>query len=303
MNKFKIAVTGSTGLLGRAVVKYFKAQGHEVFRLIRPDSKVVSDKNDVIWDVISQRIDLEKLEGIDVVIHLAGENLAAHRWSNEFKDKILTSRVQGTTFLSGILFKLKNPPKVFLAASAVGYYGSHHGAEILDESSPQGEDFLAQLCMLWEEATKGAELAGIRVVNMRTAAVLGREGGALGKMLPIFRMGLGGPLGDGQQMFSWICVDEIPLAMEHIINSVELKGAVNLAAPNAVTNREFTDRLGRTLNRPTIFPIPAVAIRMMFGEMADAILLSSINAVPKKLTESGYRFKFSSLDETLKQCV
>ena len=304
MAGLKIAVTGATGFVGKAVVKYFRSQGATVYRLVRPHSNVEPEATDIAWDVVTQTIDLPKLEGMDAIIHLAGENIAGQRWTKAFKQKILESRVQGTTFLCGALYKLQNPPKVLISASASGYYGYHHGIEILSESAAPGTDFLAQVCQEWEQATKGAELAGIRVINLRMAAILGKESGALSKMLPIFKLGLGGPIGSGNQIFSWIALDEIPSIIDHLVRkATNIKGPINVASPFSVSNRDYTKTLGKVLKRPTAFPLPASICRVMFGEMADAILLASANLWPKKLEESGYVFKHGQLEQNLREIL
>lgn len=304
MGKLKIAITGSTGLVGKATVNYFQSQGHNVYRLIRPSTHVPMLPNDIKWDVISQTVELEKLEGMDVVIHLAGASIAEKRWTPAYKKEIFDSRVLGTTFLCGMLYKLRNPPKVLLSASAVGYYGTHHQNEPLYETTPAGDDFLAKVCQEWEMATKGAELSGIRVVNMRFGCVLSKDAGALGKMLPIFKMGLGGNLGSGHQVFSWISVEDIPPAMLHIIEKApHLKGAVNFVSPHSVTNQEFTKSVGNAVNRPTPFPALPFMLRMVMGEMADALLLSSQNVIPQRLTESGYVFKYPTIDKALQEII
>lgn len=300
MSKLKIVVTGSTGFIGETVVAHFKNHGHSVCRLLRPNSKTQKDPTDIVWNPVTQTI-LPQLEGIDVVIHLAGENLSGQYWTPKFKTKILESRVQGTGALCRILARLKKSPKILLSASAIGYYGYDHVDEPLIEGLSSGKDFLANVCGEWEQATRDAELAGVRVVHMRFGAVLGKEGGALGKMLLPFKLGLGGPLGSGKQKLSWISVKEIPLAMEHLISHPEIKGAVNFVAPQSVSNEEFTKTLGKVLNRPTVFPVPAFMLRLLFGEMADAILLSSANVVPEKLRETGYQFKYGELETALKE--
>jgi uncharacterized protein (TIGR01777 family) len=299
MNKLKIAITGSTGFVGNTVVRYLESAGHSVYRILRPTSSRPPTPTDIRWDLVSQTIEQDKLEGMDVVIHLAGASLADHRWTPAFKKEIFDSRVLSTTFLCGILHQLRKPPKVLLSASAVGYYGMYHEREPLLEDAPPGNDFLANVCKEWEAATKGAELSAIRVIHMRTGAVLGKNGGALSKMLPIFKTGLGGPLGDGNQIFSWICVEEIPRAMLFLIEQApRLSGPVNFVSPHPVPNKEFTKILGRALNKSTPFPAPPFALRLAMGEMADSLLLSSANVLPKRLTESGYVFEYPTLEKT-----
>ena len=299
--KLRLAITGSTGMIGSAIVRYFENQGHVVYRILRPESPFQArDEDQIHWDIISKQMDLDRLENMDVVIHLTGANLAQKRWTKNFKQEILSSRRDSTTFLCEALYKLKNPPQILFSASAIGFYGCHHGLESLDENAIQGGDFLAQVCGEWEQATRGAELAGIRVIHMRMGAVISEKGGALAKMLPIFKLGLGGPIGSGRQIFSWIALDEIPLAIMHLITKAShIKGAVNFVSPDSVSNAEFSKMLGQVLNRPAFLSAPGFAMKMVFGEMADALLLSSSNVISKNLKNSGYQFQYPSLKETL----
>lgn len=296
----RIAITGSTGLIGRAVVAYFEKEGHAVTRIVRSRPSSPETFKTVLLDMPARRIDRDALEGHDVIIHLAGENIAGHRWTKEFKDKIFDSRIIGTSILCDAIVKLKSPPKILLSASAVGYYGHCASINLITEDTLMGDDFLAHVCEKWEAATNVVEIAKIRVVHMRFGTILSSQGGALAKMLPIFKLGLGGKLGLGEQMFSWIALSEIPLAMTYVINNPSLSGAVNFVAPNPVTNFEFTKILGKIINRPTIFPVPSLAVRLMFGEMGQTLLLNGARVLPKKLLDSGYQFRYADLESALK---
>jgi uncharacterized protein (TIGR01777 family) len=295
----KILVTGSTGLVGSALIPALKSSGHQIVRLVRSKPK---DASEVYWNPEQGTIKAAELEGLDAVVHLAGENLAVGRWTDEKKQRIRESRVKGTRLLSETLAQLNEKPAVLVSASAVGFYGSR-GDEILTEQSASGSDFLAEVCREWELATQAAAQAGIRVVNLRFGVIFSGEGGALKKMLLPFRMGVGGKIGSGHQYMSWIALDDAVGAIEHALTNETLRGPVNAVAPQAATNREFTKTLGRVLSRPTIFPVPAFAARLAFGEMADATLLSSQRVEPARLKESGYVFKYPELEGALKHIL
>lgn len=295
----RIVVTGSTGLVGSRLVPTLKSKGHEVFRLVRHKP---NDATEIYWDPGEGTLSGVDLEGLDAVIHLAGENLAEGRWTDEKKKRIRESRVQGTTLLSETLASLNRKPQVLVSASAVGIYGSR-GDEILTEQSASGSDFLSEVCREWELATQPAAQAGIRVVNMRFGVILSREGGALKKMLFPFRMGVGGKLGSGKQYMSWVAIEDAVGAIEHALERDSLRGPVNVVAPGAATNYEFTKALGHALSRPTIFPVPAFAARLVFGEMADATLLASQRVEPERLKESGYIFKYAELKDALRHAL
>ncbi|HYN23987.1 MAG TPA: TIGR01777 family oxidoreductase, partial [Pyrinomonadaceae bacterium] len=275
----KLLISGSHGLVGKALVKSLEAEGHEVFRLVR---HAPGSDSEIEWSPDRYSIALARLEGFDAVVHLAGESIASGRWDEEKKRKIRESRVKGTKLLSDALANLARPPKTLISASAVGYYGNR-GDELLTETSPPGDDFLAGVCIEWEHATAHAAEKGIRVVNTRFGIILDSEGGALAKMLTPFRMGVGGKIGSGKQWMSWIALDDVVGAIEYGLASETLKGSVNFVAPKPVRNAEFTKTLGRVLSRPTIFPIPAFGARLVFGEMADALLLSSQRVEPMRL--------------------
>ncbi|MCB9747960.1 MAG: TIGR01777 family protein [Candidatus Omnitrophica bacterium] len=300
----KIAITGSTGLVGEAAVVYFQRNGVQVTRLIRPTTKMANYQDVITWDYQKKVIDLKRLEGFDVVIHLAGANIADQRWTPEYKEIIRRSRVDSTQFLCDALAKLRHPPKVFLCASAVGYYGDGSAEVEFNEHTPRGKGFLGEVCHQWEQAAAALESSPkTRVVYMRLGAILSSKGGALVKMMPIFKLGLGGNIGNGQQMFSWIALDEIPRIMDYLIQNPLAKGVVNLTAPQAVTNAEFTKVLGRVLHRPVILPLPAFAAKIMFGEMGEALLLGGAKVAPQKLIGLGYTFQYPDIETALKNLI
>jgi hypothetical protein len=296
----KISVSGSHGLVGRALVRSLTAEGHEVIRLVRRERSFGSPE--VEWHPNQGLIDAEHLEGFDAVVHLAGESIASGRWTAEKKQKIRDSRVKGTELLSRSLARLSRPPATFVCASAIGYYGSR-GDEMLTEQSAPGSDFLAEVCVEWEKATASAAEKGIRVVNTRFGIILAADGGALAKMLPPFRMGIGGRIGSGKQWMSWIALDDVVEGIRFGLATETVRGPVNFVAPEPVTNSVFTKTLGRVLSRPTFFPIPAFGVRLAFGEMADALLLSSQHVQPQKLLDSGYSFNFRQLEGTLRHAL
>jgi len=291
----KILIGGSHGLVGTALIKSLESQGHEIFRLVR---HAPSSKTEVEWSPDRYSIALARIEGFDAVINLAGESIAEGRWTDDKKRRIRESRVKGTKLLGDALANLTVPPKTFVCASAIGYYGNR-GDEILTESSAPGDDFLSKVCREWEEATALATEKGIRVVNARFGIILDTEGGALKKMLPPFRMGVGGKIGSGKQWMSWIALDDVVDALNFALLQDALRGPVNFVAPNPVTNAEFTRALGGVLSRPTIFPIPAFAIKLIFGEMGETLLLGSERVAPQRLIAGGYEFRYSQLDQAL----
>lgn len=292
----RILLTGSHGLVGSALTPALVGDGHEVRPLVRYATGYGS--HDIEWSPERYSIAMSRIEGFDAVVHLAGESIAEGRWTDEKKQRIRDSRIQGTRLLAESLPTLKQPPKVFLCASAIGYYGNR-GDEVLTEESAPGNDFLSRVCIEWEEATREAAEKGIRTANMRFGIILDKKGGALGKMLPPFRMGIGGRIGDGKQWMSWIALDDVVNAIRHALNTETLSGPVNYVTPNPVRNSEFTKTLGRALSRPTLFPIPAFGVRLAFGEMADALLLSSQRVQPTKLTASSFEFSYPTLAAAL----
>ena len=296
----KILVSGSHGLVGKALVRSLTGDGHEVIRLVRGEHALGSPE--VGWQPQQGRIDVEHLEGIHAVVHLAGENIASGRWSAEKKKAIRESRVKGTALLSNALAQLSRPPSVFLSASAIGYYGDR-GDESLTEKSAPGKDFLAGVCKEWEAATRPAVEKGIRTVYTRFGIILDPNEGALGKMLPPFRMGVGGRVGDGKQWMSWIALDDVVNGLKFLIEDESVQGPVNFVAPEPVRNAEFTNTLGRVLKRPTFFPIPAFGARLAFGEMADALLLSSQKVEPSVLEDKGFMFTWPTLEPALQHLI
>jgi uncharacterized protein (TIGR01777 family) len=296
----KILVSGSTGLIGSALVRSAAQLGHEPVRLVR--SEPPPGQPAVVWHPAAGSLDAAALVGLDAVVHLAGENVADGRWTAAKKERIRRSRVEGTRLLSDTLAHLERPPRLLASASAVGYYGSR-GDEDLDESSPPGEGFLADVCREWEAATGPAAAAGIRVVNLRFAPVLAGEGGMLGRIAPLFRWFLGGRLGDGRQYMSWITLDDAVSAIEHVLSTEALAGPVNVSSPRPVTNREFTAALARVMRRPAVLPVPAFALRLALGQMADEMLLSSIRVVPRRLAQSGFAFGDPELEPALRRLL
>jgi uncharacterized protein len=288
----KIAVTGSKGLVGSALSRSLTESGHEVFPLQRPRH----------WDPEKATVDTSVFDGIDAVVHLAGENIAAGRWTASKKARIRDSRVKGTKLISDSLARLDRPPAVLVSMSAIGYYGNR-GDELLREESGPGRGFLADVCRQWEAATDLATRKGIRVVHLRTGVVLSRGGGALEKMILPFKFGVGGKIGSGKQYMSWISLDDLCAAILHSIQAGGLHGPVNTVSPNPVTNLEFTIILGRVLSRPTIFPLPAFAARIALGEMADELLLASARVEPAKLTASRFGFRHKELEPTLRELL
>jgi uncharacterized protein (TIGR01777 family) len=300
--RMKVLMTGSSGLVGSALRSFLTTGGHEVVRLVRRERVRPESPDCRVWDPLVDVIDLAHFDGIDAVVHLAGESIASGRWTSARKDRIRESRVRGTRLLSESLAKLSVKPKVFLSASAIGFYGDR-GSEPLDETSVRGSGFLASVCRDWEQATEPAERAGIRVVHLRAGIVLSPKGGALQRMLPPFRLGLGGRIGSGDQFMSWIPVDEIAAIVLHALATEAVEGPVNAVSPSPVTNREFTSTLARTLKRPALLPVPSFALRAALGEMANELLLSSARVAPKKLLESGYRFRYPELEGALRHLL
>ena len=294
-----ILVTGASGLIGTALVSSLASSGHEVTRLVR--GQPPSEGKTARWDPMAGTIETGAIEGVDAVVHLAGENIA-ERWTSAKKAKIRDSRVKGTQLLCETLTRLSSPPKTLVSASAVGYYGDR-GDAVLTEDSPPGQGFLSEVCRAWEAATEPAQQHGIRVVQLRLGVVLSAKGGALAKILPPFRLGLGGVLGSGQHYMSWIALDDAVGAIQHAIATDVLQGPTNAAAPRAVTNQEFTKTLGNVLGRPTAIPLPAFAARLMFGEMADEVLLASARIQPTKLVASGYQFRYPELEGALRHVL
>lgn len=294
----RIAVTGSTGLISSALVGELRSAGHSVSRLVRSSKTESLTERLISWNPERGVLDATALEGHDAVVHLAGEPIFG-RWTATRKARIRDSRVRGTALLARTIAGLQRPPTVLVSASAIGFYGNRPPREPLDETATKGSGFLADVVAAWEEAARPASTAGIRVVNTRFGLVLSPKGGALAVMLPIFRAGLGGKLGRGDQMWSWIALDDVVGGIRHVIARDELRGPVNFTTSNAVTNAVFTRTLGTVLGRPTLFTAPAFGIKLVMGEMAEEMLLSGAWVVPRKLLDSGYKYRQSELEPAL----
>ncbi len=294
----RIVVTGSSGLVGSALVPALRAKGNDVARLVR---RAPASHDEIRWNAAGP-LPPEALRGADAVVHLAGESIAGKRWNAATKEAIRSSRVETTKRLAEGILGLDPRPRVFVGASAIGVYGSR-GDEVLVESSAPGDDFLAEVCRAWEEAAAPLARAGVRVVHLRFGVILSARGGALQKMLTPFRLGVGGVVGSGRQWMSWISLDDAVAAILFALGRESFAGAANAVAPSAVTNREFTKTLGRVLSRPTVFPMPAFAARLAFGEMADALLLSSARVRPAALEAAGFRFSHPRLEDALRHVL
>jgi uncharacterized protein len=296
----KILISGSHGLIGSALIKLLTTDGHEVVRLVRHQR--AAGAPEVEWHPDKGLIHSEQLEGLDAVVHLAGESIASGRWTGEKKRAILESRVKGTTLLADALAKLSQPPAVFVSASGIGYYGNR-GDELVNEKSTAGDDFLAQVCREWEKATSPAAEQGIRTVFARFGLILDANGGALARMLTPFRMGIGGRVGDGKQWMSWMALDDVVNAIRFLLYDNAVNGPVNFVTPFPVTNAEFTKTLGHVLSRPTLFPVPAFALRIAFGELADAALLTGQRVEPAVLQARGFAFGLPRLEFALRKIL
>lgn len=291
----KIAVSGATGLVGSELIKSLKLSGHSTLTLSRRKEEVGS----ILWDPAKGVTPSEALEGTDAVVHLAGENIAGSRWTAAVKERIRSSRVDGTRNLVKSLALLKSPPKTLVCASAIGFYG-HRGEERLNETSSVGSGYLADVCKAWEAEALEAEKIGIRVVRLRIGVVLSRKGGALAKMLLPFKLGVGGIIGSGKQYWSWIGLNDLVRIISFCVENEAVSGPVNAVSPNSMTNYDFTKAVGTVLHRPTIFPMPAFAAKLALGEMADDLLLSSIRVEPSKLQSLGFQFAQPDLISCLK---
>ena len=288
----RYAVTGSTGLIGEALIASLTADGHQVQRLTRDAGAARGD--DVHWDISAGAIEADKLEGVDVVVHLAGEPIGAARWTEATKRRIRDSREQGTGLLARTLAGLEQPPRVLLSGSAVGFYGDR-GDEILTEESGVGDDFLAEVCDAWERAAQPAIDAGIRTIHPRTGVVIAEQGPLIEKIDLPFRLGVGGRVGHGRQYVPWISLEDEVRALRFLAEHPELSGPVNLVGPEPVTNRELTKALGQVLRRPTVLPIPPVAIRLLYGEMGVTLATVSNRVLPARLLEAGFTFTHTTL--------
>jgi len=295
----KVIVTGSSGLVGQALLPRLEASGHEVHTLVR---RPAVNGHDLQWNPGRASIPVEKLEGFEGVIHLAGESIAEGRWTADKMNRIRDSRVQGTQLLCEALARLEKKPRVLVCASAIGYYGDRED-EVLGEDAESGRNFLADVCRDWEAACEPARAAGIRVVNLRIGVVLSRDGGALAKMLLPYQLGLAGKIGSGTQWMSWIELGDLVSAIVHVLGLETIEGPVNAVSPEAVTGSQYTKALGRVLSRPTVFPMPAAVARLAFGKMADELLLASVRVRPNALLMSGFQFEHPELEGALRHAL
>ncbi|OKJ42414.1 TIGR01777 family oxidoreductase [Streptomyces sp. CB01580] len=294
----RIAVSGASGLIGAALVRSLRADGHEVVRLVRHPARA---GDEVEWSPERRYVDVAGLVGCDAVVHLAGAGVGDHRWTPAYKREIRDSRVHGTTAVAEALASLDVPPKVLVSGSAIGYYGDT-GDRAVDESAPAGTGFLPSVCVEWEAATTAAQEAGVRTVHARTGLVVGRAGGAWGRLFPLFRAGLGGRLGDGRQYWSFIALHDEVAALRHILDTESLSGPVNLTGPDPVTNAEVTAAMGRVLRRPTLLTAPAPALRLVLGDFAEDVLASQ-RVLPGRLLDSGFAFAFPGIDAAIRAAL
>lgn len=297
----KILITGASGLIGNALQKSFNEKGYEMLLAGR---RFINKPDHVVWDAEKgfDAAALEKIEGTDAIIHLAGEPISDWRWTEDKKKRIVDSRVQGTRSIIDAISKLKKKPKTLLSSSAVGYYGDR-GDDILTERGGVGDTFLAEVCRDWEAEARKAENYGVRVVLMRNGIVLSKDGGALSTMLTPFSLGVGGVVGSGKQWMSWLALDDIVGITNFLLENEEIEGAVNVVAPNPVTNEEFTKTLGEVIHRPTFLPLPKFAVDLMMGEMGDALLIDSARVAPEKLQKAGYEFQYKDLKPALEHAT
>ncbi len=295
----KILITGASGLIGTALQKSFNEKGYEMLLAGRGKPE---KPNEIQWDVENGFAEPERLEGLDVVIHLAGENVSGLRWTEEKKKAIRDSRVLGTRNVVETISELEDRPKLLISASGMDFYGDR-GDEIMTESSKAGDTFLAEVCKAWEAEARRAEDAGVRTVLLRSGIVLSKDGGALATMLTPFKFGVGGVVGSGKQWMSWISLDDVVGVINFAIENENIRGAVNNASPDPVTNEEFTKTLGEVLYRPTILPLPEFAVNLILGEMGDALLLDSRRIAPKRLLDAGFEFKYPELKSAIEHAV
>lgn len=299
MSSRTIAITGASGLIGTALTAHLTAKGDRVLPFTRSGS---AGPNAISWDPVKGTIEADKLAGVDAVVHLAGAGIGDKRWTDSYKREILESRTKSTALLAETMASMDNGPKVLLSGSAIGYYGESLTAEFT-EDSPAGSGFLAEVCVLWEAATEAASKAGLRVAHLRTGIVLSPEGGALKKLLPLFKLGAGGRMGSGRQWQSWISIDDEVAAIDFLL-SANVTGAVNLTAPQPVTQAEFTKTLARVLRRPSLLPVPSFGPKILLGgELADALLFTGQKVMPSVLNASGYSFIHSDLESALRSLL
>jgi hypothetical protein len=292
----KIAVTGSSGMIGSALVAALRAEGHTVLRLVR---RPPSGADEIRWDPAAHALDPAALAGVDAVVNLAGVGIGDRRWTADRKQAVLASRLDATGTVSAAIASAESGPRTLLSASAIGWYGDT-GDTVVDESAPAGDDFLAEVCRRWEAATRPAEQAGVRVAHVRSGLVCGK-GGLLGRLLPLARLGLASPLGSGRQWWSWISLADEIGAIRHVLADAGIGGPVNLTGPSPVTNRDFTAILGRVLHRPVVLPaVPRVALRLAIGEFADVGVVAGQRVLPHVLEETGYRFQHETAEQALR---
>lgn len=294
-----VAVTGATGLIGRTLIRSLRGDGWRVVRVLR--SERGAEPGDIVWDAERGAPDAARFAGVSAVVHLAGEPIA-QRWSAAVKARIRSSRADATRQLATALASLADRPRALISASAVGIYGDR-GDELLTEESAPGTDFLSEVARAWEHALEPAGAAGIRTVSLRFGLILARDGGALERMLPAFRLGAGGRLGSGAHWWSWVAMDDVIAVITRAITDERMRGAVNVVAPNPVTNARFTEVLGHVLGRPTLVAVPELALKLAFGEMAGAVLLASQRVQPRRLESAGYRFRYTDLEQALRAAV
>lgn len=294
--RLRVGITGATGLIGTQLVAFLESGGHTVARIGRG---IPEHPGDIMWNPAAGKLAAASIEDLDAVVHLAGEN-TGRRWSGAHKERIMASRRQSTALLAGTIAAMKRPPRALLSASAVGYYGGDRGDAVLTEAAAPGSDFLAEVCREWEAPLAATSRAGIRVVPMRFGVVLTAAGGALGRMLPAFRAGAGGPFGSGKQWLSWISLDDLVGIVTGLLFAETIDGALNVTSPSPLTNREFVKTLGRVLRRPAVVPLPAGAVRAMFGEMGEVMLLGGQRVVPERLDKAGFVFRYPELEAALR---
>ncbi|WP_329248180.1 TIGR01777 family oxidoreductase [Streptomyces sp. NBC_01478] len=298
MERSRIAVTGASGLIGSALVRSLTADGHEVVRLVRHGARAADE---VCWDPEGQYVDAAGLDGCDAVVNLAGAGVGDHRWTDAYKKTVRDSRVLGTAALAEAVAALDRPPRVWVNGSAIGFYGET-GDRAVDEDAPPGDGFLPSLCVEWEEATAPVREAGVRTVFARTGLVVAREGGAWAKLFPLYKAGLGGRFGDGRQYWSFVALHDEVAAIRHLIDTDGLSGPFNLTAPNPLTNREISAAMGRVLRRPSLFTVPAPALKLVLGEMSGDVL-GSQRVLPKRLLESGFTFAFPEIEGAIRAAL
>ena len=297
----RILITGASGLIGTSLQRSFDEKGYEMLLASRSEPK---SERDIQWnaDTGFAKEDLPRLEGLDAAIHLAGESISALRWTDEKKKAIRDSRVHGTRTMIETFAQLEEKPKVFISASAIGFYGDR-GDDEVTETSAAGDTFLSDVSKEWESESRRAEDMGIRTVLLRNGIVLSKEGGALATMMTPFKLGVGGVVGSGKQWMSWVSLDDVVGIVNYALENENLRGAINVASPNPVTNEEFTKTLGEVLYRPTFLPLPEFAVNLVFGEMGDALLIDSTKVIPKRLLDAGYKFKYPEIKPALENAV